>query len=110
MGRGAWQQQAGATWPETIATGSLGWQRGAFGMNLMTVFAGASRHASSYATQDLQLSCRIKETELALGGENIFDRKPPHTKQQFGCPDGSYDPAGAVWYARLTHHLGSNGS
>lgn len=76
---GAWQQEAGAIWPKTTATGSLGWQRGAFGMNLMTVFACASRHTSSYTTQDLQLSHRIKETEITLGAARTSSIANHHT-------------------------------
>jgi len=101
---------------------SVTWETGPFGVTLLQNYQKAyndalanlapagtpARRVDAYQTFDLQLTYGgIKNTKLALGLKNMFDRDPPYTNLTsnfLGGYDVSYaDPRGRFLYASATY-------
>ena len=103
---------------------TLGWEYGAFGATLAQTFQSGyedtndfparvtdpppPRDVSSYSVWDLQARYTgWRNTNVALGVKNLFDRDPPFTNQPFTYQvgyDPSYaDPRGRTIYASITY-------
>jgi iron complex outermembrane receptor protein len=103
---------------------ALNWRYGAWGATLAQTWQSgyedtnefspnvanppAPRRVSSYGVWDLQgRYSGFRNTTIALGVKNLFDRDPPFTNQPFTYQvgyDPSYaDPRGRTFYASLTY-------
>ena len=98
---------------------SLQWEYGAWRATLAQTFQsgytdanpdmnGNSRNVGTYSVWDLQGTYTgWRNTTLALGIKNVFDRAPPFTNQtgslQVGYEPLYGDPRGRTFYTRLTY-------
>jgi iron complex outermembrane recepter protein len=67
---------------------------------------------SSFTTVDLQYSYELpawgvqgEGSRITLGGQNVFNRKPPKLNFDGGFDPFVHDSRGAIWYARYTMQL-----
>ena len=82
-------------------------------------FANATfvpQRTSAYSTFDARLAYKLGETEMlrlreariAVGVNNMFDRKPPAAPRAFpdnGADVSTYSPIGRLWYVQLMAHF-----
>jgi len=65
------------------------------------------RRVGAYSTWDIQVQYTgLRNTTLAIGVKNLFDRDPPHTHSSAAGVgfDASYaDPRGRSLYARIAY-------
>ena len=98
---------------------SLDWSRGGWGATLAHTFQssytdqnpganGEARRVGAYELWDVQLRyAGFRNTTLALGVKNVFDRAPPFTNQlstfHVGYDPHYADPRGRTFYARASY-------
>jgi iron complex outermembrane receptor protein len=121
--------QAGGTQPRWRFYTTLEWSRGPWDALLANsyiegvkdegaggfTFANANfipQKTSAYATFDARLAYKIGETQMlrlreariAVGVNNMFDRRPPAAPRAFpdnGADISTYSPIGRLWYVQL---------
>lgn len=112
-----WEQWAGTyagIGPRAKATASLDWTMDPYGATIAAnylgsyedsddVFAAPERHIGSMTTFDLQLRYDFpKHVSMAVGAENLFNRKPPFTLfDAAGYDSFMADPTGRFVYFKL---------
>jgi len=125
--------QAGGTQPHWRAYTTLEWANGPWEALLANnyieavkdegaggfTFANGNVQAlttSSYSTFDARLAykfgeteaLRLKEAKIAVGVNNMFDRRPPAAPKAFpdnGADVSTYSPIGRLWYVQLMAHF-----
>jgi iron complex outermembrane receptor protein len=102
-----WRHYATLTWNQGQwgATVSQNFTLGYTDANLNP--AGDLRRVGSYDIWNIQGTCAcLKDTSIALGIKNVFDRAPPFSNQiafsQIGYNPQYGDPRGRLFYASLT--------
>ena len=112
-----WEQWAGTyagIGPRAKATASVDWTKDPYGATLSANYLGSyednddaltppERHIGSMTTFDMQLRYDFpKHVTVALGAENLFNRKPPFAMYEASGFDWSIaDPTGRFVYLKL---------
>ncbi len=99
--------------PEDRWTGSVDWEKDAWGITARSVFIGEfkdnkdlgkTRTVDSMLTFNLQARYMgIEDTIISVGMDNVFDEEPPFSASEFqGYEFTTHSPRGQFAYARVT--------
>jgi len=94
--------------PAWAFSGEGDWQRGSVGIHMWLTYAGKGAYAglpySSFTTLDVKGNYQLRKVRIAVGVQNLFDRRPPFANTLTGFGGGS--PLGRSYSLMIRSAIG----